>query len=163
LYFAHAYLFSLFSPFSSAWVTRQKRIFMSFMFCQIFTFKNYQERASPEKNVSEKRKRKREREGKITQIETFIHRCEGRHKKSHASFNADRHKYHILVIRLLKLCIQNTLSFMYSVLGLVFSIEKLSSFILLYQKNEKHVVKNLPAYVSSVCRRSFICRFRVSK
>jgi hypothetical protein len=84
------------------------------MFCQIFTFKNYQERASPE-NASEKRKRKREREGKITQIETFIHRCEGRHKKSHASFNADRHKYHthILVIRLLKLCIQNTLSFMY--------------------------------------------------
>lgn len=46
---------------------------------------------------SERRKRKA-RERKITQIESFIHRCEADTKKSHASFNADRHKYHTIYL-----------------------------------------------------------------
>lgn len=112
---AHAYLFFpfffLLISFSSAWLARQKRIFMSFMFCQeIFTFKNYQERASPEKKMRVRKRKREEGRKKITQIETFIHRCEkSRHEKSHASFNADRHKYHTIYLWLdFKNCVYKT-------------------------------------------------------
>lgn len=58
----HAYLFSLFSPFSSAWVARQKNFHVFYVSLNLYV-EELSERASPEKK-KQSRECEREAEGK---------------------------------------------------------------------------------------------------